>query len=70
MVYVTPGETYEVHPACLPLSERFANGSSSHTLQHAISYRYLQGLKEFFLELKGVGRVRISLVVHVMLKNK
>jgi hypothetical protein len=66
MVYLTPasGEAYEVHPACLPLSERFANGSSSHTFQHAtISYRYLQ-------ELKGVERERISLAVHVMLKNR
>jgi hypothetical protein len=75
MVYVTPAETYEVHPACLPLSERFANGSSSHTIQHcAAMLSAIDVSKEskgsFFLELKGVERERISLPVHIMLKNK
>ena len=51
-------------------AKRPAKGSSSHTLQHAISYRYLQGLKEFFLELNGLERERISWAVHVMLKIK
>ena len=68
MVYVTPGETYDVSPASrlLPLSETvLVLMLTSFSLQHAIDIA-----KESFVELKDVERDRISLEVHVLLKNQ
>jgi len=59
MVYVTPGESYDVSPCHLPFCVFFANQLD--TFQHAVDIA-----RESFIELRDVERERITLDVHVL----
>jgi hypothetical protein len=59
MVYVTPGESYDVSPCHLPFCVFFANQLD--TFQHAVDIA-----RESFIELRDVEREQFILDVHVL----
>jgi hypothetical protein len=65
MVYITPGETYNVFPSTTASLAPLLIDLLNTRLQQAIDIA-----KESFLELKDVERERISLEVHVVLKGQ
>ena len=64
MVYVTPGESYDVRPCPHNVSFPFF-ADRLYASQHAVEIA-----KESFIELKDIECERIALEVHVVLKNQ